>query len=58
MKDDDSEPFPSVHTQSVLSKNGEKIVSRLYLDQLNRVLAARMHNGLLLRPAFQWQTVA
>lgn len=54
----DNEPVPAIHVVRSLSSDGTKIISRLYLDQLNRVLAARSGDALLLRPAMQWDLAA
>lgn len=47
-------PLPAVYVDRALTRDGAKITSRVYLDHLKHVLAARSGDGLLLRPAFQW----
>lgn len=51
MSDD---PRPTVYVLRSLSRDGTKIVSRIYLDKLHDVLAARASDHLHLRPAFEW----
>lgn len=47
-------PIPAICTIKGLTRDGTKIVSRIYLDKLHEVLAARASDHLHLRPAFEW----
>jgi len=51
----DDEP-EAIYSQTFLLADGVKIKSRLFLDHLTRVLAARMGGGLIL-PSAQWTVV-
>ena len=51
-------PLRAVYEQRTLTRRSEVVTSRLYLDHLYRVLAARSGDNLLLRPAFAWYTVS
>lgn len=51
----DEMPCPAIYLDRALTRDGTKITSRIYLDQLNRVMLARSGDGLLLRPALEWK---
>lgn len=44
----------AVYRLNSLTRDGTTVESRLNIDHLARVLAARAGDGLLLRPAFEW----
>lgn len=43
-------PMPAIYLDRALTRDGMKIVSRIHLDQLNRVLLARSGDGLVTGP--------
>lgn len=48
-------PVPAILLVRTLTRRAVVIESRVYLDQLHKVLASRASDALLLRPPFEWR---